>query len=143
MADKNKKEREELEFEMKFCEGLLEKNPQCTEAIVLLADIYTRLGKYKEGLAMDERLANIRPDDDIVFYNLACSYSLLKEIDKAFRSIKHAINCGYNDFEHLDQDPDLENLRSDPRFKRYLLRLKSKKGSEIQLDLESESEFLP
>ncbi|MCK5082371.1 MAG: hypothetical protein KAR31_05650, partial [Candidatus Omnitrophica bacterium] len=65
----------------------------------------------------------------VVLYNLACSYSLLKEIDKAFRAFKKAINCGYYDFKHLEQDDDLFNLRKDRRFQQYLTRIKERKPS--------------
>lgn len=130
--------KEDLNFEIKFYEGLLQKKPDFIEALTLLGDLYTRQGMYQEGLKIDERLAQLLPDDPTVFYNLACSYSLLQEIDKALRSIKRAINCGYYEFDFLERDADLENLRNDPRFKRYFSRLKAQKGQDTQ-DLPSES----
>ena len=128
---------DDLDFEIKFYEGLLEKKPDFVEALALLGDLYTRRGMYERGLKIDEQLALLRPSDAIVFYNLACSYSLLKEIDKSLRSIKRAINCGYSDFEHLDHDSDLDNLRADERFKKFLSRVKNR---EEQMDYQSESE---
>ncbi len=128
---------DEIDFEIKFYEGLLEKKPDFVEALALLGDLYTRRGMYERGLKIDEQLAVLRPSDAIVFYNLACSYSLLKEIDKSLRSIKRAINCGYSDFEHLDKDSDLDNLRADERFKKFLSRVKNR---EEQMDYQSESE---
>ena len=80
---------------------------------------------------MDERLYQLRPADPVILYNLACSYSLLDEKDKAFRAIKQAIHSGYDDFEHLEADNDLNNLRTDRRFTRYFERIKGKKRSEI------------
>ncbi|MCK5179515.1 MAG: hypothetical protein KAR32_08285 [Candidatus Omnitrophica bacterium] len=121
---------EDIAFEIAFYNGLIQKNPNFVEALAALGDLYTRAGLHKEGLAVDEKLIQLKPDDPVVLYNLACSYSLLKDIDKAFRAFKKAINCGYFDFEHLEQDDDLSNLRKDRRFKRYLARIKEKKPSE-------------
>ena len=128
---------DDLDFEIKFYEGLLEKKSDFVEALALLGDLYTRRGMYDRGLKIDEQLAVLRPSDAIVFYNLACSYSLLKEIDKSLRSIKRAINCGYADFEHLDNDSDLDNLRADERFKKFLSRVRNRQE---HMDLQSESE---
>jgi len=124
--------KEDIEFEITFYNGLIAKNPGFAEALIALGELYTNAGMYKEGLAVDERLVQIRPDDPIVLYNLGCSYSLLGHIDKAYRSVKKAINCGYCDFKHLQQDDDLSNLREDRRFQRYLLRAKSKSPSTSQ-----------
>ena len=79
---------------------------------------------------MDERLYQLRPGEPVILYNLACSYSLLDDKDKAFRAIKQAIHCGYDDFEHLEADKDLDNLRADRRFTRYFERIKGRKNSE-------------
>lgn len=125
-----KKEIDDANFEIQFYEGILGKNPCFIEVLGALGDLYTRNGYYQQGLVMDERLCQLRPNDPIVLYNLACSYSLLDDKDKAFRAIKQAIHCGYDDFEHLEADNDLDNLRSDRRFTRYFERIKSRKRSE-------------
>jgi tetratricopeptide (TPR) repeat protein len=120
---------EDINFEIAFYNGLIEKHANFVEALVVLGDLYTKIGKFKEGLAVDEKLVQLRPDDPVVLYNLACSYSLLGEIDKAFRAFKKAVNRGYMDFFHLEQDADLKNLRQDKRFQQYLQRIKNKKSS--------------
>lgn len=106
-------------FEIQFFEGLLRKKPDYVEAIALLADLYTKVGRYSDGLSLDERLYKVDPENPIILYNLACSYALLDKIDLAFRSIKKAIKCGYDDFEYLENDRDLETLRKDRRFQKY------------------------
>lgn len=122
--------KEDIEFEIAFYNGLIQKNPDFAEALIALGELYTMVGLYKEGLAVDERLSQLKPDDPIVLYNLGCSYSLLGEIDKAYRAVKKAIHCGYNDFKHLQNDGDLANLRKDRRFQQFLLRVKEKSLSE-------------
>jgi tetratricopeptide (TPR) repeat protein len=122
----------DIDFEIQFYEGILKKKPNFVEALSALGDLYTKRGLYEKGLEIDIRLVILKPNDSTVLYNLACSFSLLKDIDKALRSIKKAINCGYDDFYHLEQDGDLINLRDDSRFKRYFLRIRNKRVSKIK-----------
>lgn len=125
-----KKQIDDADFEIRFYEGILHKVPGFIEALSALGDLYTKNGLYERGLEIDERLYQLRPADPVVLYNLACSYSLLNERDKAFRAIKQAIHCGYDDFYHLERDRDLNNLRDDRRFMRYFARIKSRKPCE-------------
>ena len=122
--------KDEIEFEIAFFNGLIEKNQNFAEALVALGDLYTKAGMIKEGLAVDERLVQLRPSDPIALYNLGCSYSLMGDIDKALRSVKKAINCGYTDFYHMERDADLSNLRQDRRFQQYISRIKNRKAPE-------------
>jgi len=121
-----KERHRDIDFEIQFYEGIIKRKPDFADALSALGDLYTKKGLYKKGMGIDERLSLIRPDDPIVFYNLACSYSLLNETDKAFRSIKRAIRCGYDDFDYLEEDKDLLNIRKDSRFKKYFLRVRKK-----------------
>ena len=104
------------QFEISFYENLLKKSPNFIEALMCLGDLYTKHGSYEKGLRVDERLAELRPDDHTVFYNLACSYSLMNEVAAADRAIKRSIELGYEDFEHMQKDPDLLNLLSSEEF---------------------------
>ena len=115
---------EDADFEIKLLRGILKRAPNFFEALVLLGDLYTKVGRYEEGLAVDLRLQRLRSEDPFVLYNLACSYSLLNQIQKSLVVIQQAILCGYDDFKHLEKDPDLANLRQDSRFKAYYESLK-------------------
>jgi len=127
MYDDEVKIEEDLDFEIRFYEGLIDKKHDFVEALQALGDAYTRKGMFKKGLKVDEHLSLLQPSNPLVLYNLACSYSLVNETDKAFRSIKKAINCGYQDYNYLKRDKDLTNLHQDSRFKRYFSRLEKKK----------------
>ena len=120
-------QKENIEFEIAFYNGLIAKNPNFVEALVALAELYTVSGMIDHGLTIDERLAQLKPDDPVILYNLACSYSLTNQIDKAYRSMKKAIHCGYADFRHLDRDRDLDNLRQDRRFQKFISKFRPEK----------------
>lgn len=117
MARKKEKSKEsDLDFEISFFEKLLRKRPDFIQALTALGNAYTKRGDLQKGLDIDLRLSRLRQDEPVVYYNLACSYCLLGKIDDAFLNLKKAIALGYEDFEYLQRDPDLENLRKDRRF---------------------------
>ena len=89
------------QFEISFYEKILERSPDFIEALMCLGDLYTKEGFFEKGLRVDERLGQLRPKDATVFYNLACSYSLMADVPAAERSIRRAIELGYQDFEYL------------------------------------------
>ena len=124
---RGKRNREDIEFEMKFYEAILKTTPNFIEALVVLGDLYTKMGRHLQGLGMDQRLVKLRPDDPSVLYNLACSYSLLNNLDESLAIIKTAIRFGYDDFEFMQYDEDLANLRRDTRFQRFLSSIVSQR----------------
>jgi len=107
-------------FEVGLSRAVLESNPQDVRALEMLGQALTRSGRHDEALEADLRLAKIRPKDPIAYYNLACSYSHLENLDAAFDALHRAFDLGYRDYRHLLRDPDLENVRRDRRFKRLL-----------------------
>lgn len=111
------RQKRDLDIEIEFLEGLIKKDPGFIEALQLLAEDYTKAGRYEEGLCIDKLLARARPTDPIILYNLACSYSLTGDQDAAYRTLCQAIECGYKDFEWLEKDPDLAGFRSHPNYK--------------------------
>ena len=121
---------DDIDFEIRFYEGIIEKKPDFLEALKQLGDLYTKRGHHEKGLNIDLKLASMQPKDPWILYNLACSYSLLKDMDNAFKIIKRAISCGYDNFDYLNQDADLANLRGDTRFIKYLSRIKGRSSQE-------------
>ena len=126
--------KEDLEFEIRFFEGVAHRDPNFTEALQILGDAYTKTGQWEKGLEIDQRLARLCPDNPLVFYNLACSYSLLKHLDEAFAALAEAVKLGYDDARWLIKDPDLNNLRSDNRFEKIRTVLTKKPRSSSHSD---------
>ena len=126
MTKKDIKKEEDLDFEIQFIESVVKNRPHFVEALVALGDLYTKRGFFEKGLGVDEKLACLRPNDSMILYNLACSYSLLNDVDKALKTIQKAIECGYNNFEYLQYDSDLQNLRMDHRFQEYFSTVQKK-----------------
>jgi len=110
----------QVDFEIDFYRSVLERDPHFVEVLKVLATNLSAKGLHDESLAMDQRLVRLRPDDKVALYNLACSYSMVSMIDSSLDSLKRAIDSGYNEFEYMQQDADLELTRRDPRFRELL-----------------------
>ena len=118
----------DLDTRIEFMEGIVRRDPNYVDALQLLGDDYTQRGRFPEGLTVDEKLANLEPQNPLVFYNLACSYSLTEQFDRAVAALHRALELGYRDFKWLAKDPDLKKLRAQPAFaelKEKIRRLKS------------------
>lgn len=125
MIDKG--DRDDSEYEISFYENLIQKKPDFIEALACLGDLYSKKERYHDGLVVDRKLALLRPEDPVIYYNLACSYSLTGNVEGSLENIKLAIEKGYSDFRYLEADQDLTNLRDDKRFKQYFSRIKRRK----------------
>jgi hypothetical protein len=67
----------------------------------------------------------------MAFYNLACSYSLIGQFDRAAAALEKALQLGYRDFRWLARDPDLQPLRQQPIYREIeakIRRMKVKVG---------------
>jgi tetratricopeptide (TPR) repeat protein len=120
-----RQEMRDLDLEISFLEGIIRRSPAYIEALQILGDDYTRRGRFTEGLKVDERLSRLRPDDSLVHYNLACSYSLTGQVEMAVEALESAINLGYRDFKWMTQDPDLKNLRDHSEYKRIRAKVRA------------------
>lgn len=112
-------------FERDFYESILQKRPDYLGVLEALGGLYTELGEYERGLAIDKRLAEMKPTSAVAHYNLACSYSLLQMPGKAFAALRRAVELGYDDWEHLEKDKDLANLRADPRYEKFMAEIRA------------------
>ena len=124
-----KKSEESLgrEFRVDLFHAHLENDPANVEILMELGNLFTLMGRVEDGLGVDQKLVEIQPNEPIFHYNLACSQSLLKKVDAALGSLRRAIDLGYNNLEYLQEDSDLENIRSDDRFSEIVSALEKKR----------------
>src|SRR3989440_3483189 len=119
------RQQRDLDIEIGFMEGVVQRDPKFLEALQILGDDYTRRGKFQEGLRIDEQLVQLRPQDPAMLYNLACSYALTKRFEQAVTILDQAIEQGYRDFKWLIKDPDLHNLRQHPLFRKIQVKIRA------------------
>ncbi|MXV49917.1 transglutaminase domain-containing protein [Pedobacter sp. HMF7647] len=62
---------------------------------------------------------------DINFlYNLSCTYSLLNDKRMAIESLERSINAGYTNYNHIQEDTDLDNIRNEQGYKDIFEKLR-------------------
>lgn len=113
------------EVELRFLEAVSGRSPDHVRVLQALGDLYTQTGRIREGLEVDLRLSRLVPLDGTVWYNLACSYALTGSVDEAFAALEQAVLTGYDGYDWMREDGDLESLRGDPRFETLLARMKT------------------
>lgn len=111
--------------EMDFLEKIARRLPQDVDTLEALGDLYTRAGRYEDGLAVDRLLTQLEPEDMTIWYNLGCSLALLNKRDEALEALRHALELGFSDHDWMSRDPDLQSLRDDMDFKHLLKHLAS------------------
>ncbi len=72
-------------------------------------DLPRALDWYKKALAVD-------PDFGDAYYNMACVYALQGARDMALRYLQIAAMNGYATANGMDEDPDLESVRTEPGY---------------------------
>ena len=101
-------------------------NPPNSFVLGQLAYVEMKRGRYADAVTAYERAfaAGIPPQNQgVAYYNLACAHARLGHKDAAFQNLGKAIDAGFRNRRTMEEDPDLESLRSDPRFGELLARL--------------------
>jgi tetratricopeptide (TPR) repeat protein len=80
--------------------------------------------RYEDAIELFKQCRKFDPIDPTPAYNLACCYSLKRDIESGIKWMTVAIDLGL-DYEDLAQDPDLENMFHDPRFQELWNRMRN------------------
>src|SRR3989339_853385 len=96
------------------------------QAEKLMSDGVTciQTGKYPEAIKAFQEILKIVGNDNpltpTAYYNIACTYALMKESKPALEYLGQAIKSGYDNRESIEADPDLVSLRELPEYKAVL-----------------------
>src|SRR6266404_1324808 len=96
-----RREIRDLDVKITFMEGFVRRYVRYVEALQILGDHYTQRCRFEFSLKVDKQLSRLEPGNPLVFYNLACSYSLNAEFDRAANALEKALSLGYRDFKWL------------------------------------------
>lgn len=95
----------------------LEFNPDNARAITMGAVAWCRAGQQPTGLEWAERALATDPNDAGIHYNVACLFALEGKHDRAIDCLQEAVRAGFAHRDWVENDPDLDSLRDNPRFK--------------------------
>jgi serine/threonine protein kinase/tetratricopeptide (TPR) repeat protein len=94
----------------------LASHPDDERAMYLCAGALVERGDVDEGLRMLERCLQISGSEPATLYNAACVYVRTGEHERALDVLSHLAESGWGNPDWTANDPDLEALRSYPRF---------------------------
>jgi len=118
-----KEKKENLIFKKNFYERVLKKKKDYYEVLFMLSAIYSELEQYEKAMEVDKKIIEISTYDPIAYYNLACDYSTLGNVEKSAKWLKYAISLGYKDFKYMEKDPDLKNVRETLLYREILKKV--------------------
>ncbi len=109
---------------MKRAEEHLELYPDDTRALNLGCAALIEHGDKERAMRWAERSLAIDGDNPDTLYNLACSFALLGENDRALECLERANLRGMSIAEWAENDSDLASLHEDSRFQELMESLK-------------------
>lgn len=105
-------------------ERALELNPTDARALSLLPGYLAEEGQRERALECSERALALYPDDMSTLINGACLHARLGLKDRALDLLETALSRQWGNRDWIENDPDYDSLRDDPRFQRLLAQLK-------------------
>ncbi len=102
----------------------LHHNKNFEEAYVNLSTAYLSGKKLNESQKILSTLEEINPSNPSLHYNLACYHALTGQDGPALKSLQRAVELGFKNFKSVETDPDLKNLRSNPKFEQWWKTIK-------------------
>ncbi|MEM7224122.1 MAG: BTAD domain-containing putative transcriptional regulator [Pseudomonadota bacterium] len=109
-------------------EAEIETHPDNAGALAFGSAVLVDLGQREKAEDWAERALMIGPDDSLVHYNVARTYSLLGALDRALGHLEQSYCCSPLFQRRLAMwmryDEDLDELRAQPRFRSLVERLR-------------------
>ncbi|MEZ6039937.1 MAG: hypothetical protein R3C20_05485 [Planctomycetaceae bacterium] len=111
-------------------------NPEEPATMNTLALTMVRLGQIEEGLKLANETLALDPDDFSNQYNTACTVARAAEatsdadlhqqrIEKAMELLQKSVNGGFDDLDHLENDPDMNVLHNHEQWPQIVARIRA------------------
>ena len=78
------------------------------------------LGRKDDAKVWMQKVIESDPDDAGVYYDAACLYSLMGEIDASISYLEKSLLKGYRNIHHIMTDDDLANIRGEKRYQELI-----------------------
>lgn len=103
-------------------ERRLELHPDDVRALHMGASSLIVLGETDRATQWIQRGLEIDPNDPISLYNAACSYATLDKVEESIGYLERAVENGTISEDWMQHDPDLDSVRTHPKFDLILAR---------------------
>ena len=99
-----------------FYPAYLLHHPDDSRAHQFYAFTLKRLGRLEEAKIEMQKGIEQNPNDPIIVYNAACFYALIDDKTVAIENLKKAIDNGFENYNYIKHDPDINSLKKEPDF---------------------------
>ena len=113
---KHEKSNEMLDKMLETINRHLIKHPDDARGHLFYAVSLAHKGDLDRAREEAKKALEINPNDPLMQYNASCFYSQMDDKKLAIESLKNAFAAGYQDYEWVKRDSDLENIRKEPEF---------------------------
>lgn len=73
---------------------------------------YAYLKQYNKAQEDFDKAIRLKPDDPSAYYNYACMFALQKDFTQSCKWLQQAMEKGYQDWKHINEDKDFNNIRN-------------------------------
>ena len=89
------------------------------------------LGRDDEAIEWMDKIVASDPENNGPYYDRACLLSRMGKIDEAIAALRVSLEKGYRSFAHIDNDDDMDAIRTHPDFITLINEYKNKPIAEI------------
>ena len=100
-------------------ETALRHNENFKEALINLSTAYMKTKVFDKALEALQEGQNQFPKEPLFDYNFACYYSLRGNTEPGISALQQAVKKGFKQFEQIESDTDLSNLRQSAEYKTW------------------------
>jgi tetratricopeptide (TPR) repeat protein len=111
---------ENMENAVNEFSNAVNKDPKYAEAYSNRAVAYIMQKKFNKALDDLKKAKELKPESASIRYNLASVHSLMGNTDYGMDELDAALEKGFNDYESLRRDPDINNLRKHKDYQKTL-----------------------
>jgi tetratricopeptide (TPR) repeat protein len=110
-------------------EKALRHNEKFKEALINLSTAYMKTKVFDKALETLQAGQNQFPQEPLFDYNFACYFSLKENPGPGLLALQQAVKKGFKQFEQIESDTDLSNLRQSDEYKTWKETLASARAT--------------
>ena len=83
-------------------------------------DLHATRKQYDRALSFYKQMVALEPDNAVTAYNIACMNARLNKAEESLKWLRKAVSSGYNNWDLIRTDKDLENIRGFQYYKNLI-----------------------